>query len=317
MKEIGILLSCNGMGDILSSIPTIRYFSKKLNSKIKVFTNRPELLKNFPYIDVYNFSEHVNFNNITIISTFQVGDRIHTVNDIRQIHALSMGIQLLPEEMNLEFYPDKFNNNIDLPDNYVVIHPSITWPSRTWNPIRWQQLVDKLNDSNINVVVVGKNDIEPGTYNTKKDVININIRKGVDLSNKIDIHQTWHVINKSNIIITMDSGLLHLAGSTNTHILQLGSSINPFFRSPYRKGSQKYKFSYILGECDKFCASNVKNNIKYNNNYKLLSPVPFCLEHPETIGDKNNFDINIYKCHPDVDKVNTEIIRLYNYYNFW
>jgi hypothetical protein len=115
----------------------------------------------------------------------------------------------------------------------------------------------------------------------------------------------------------MDSGILHLAGTTNTQIIQLGSSINPFFRSPYRKGTQYYKYSYIMGECDKFCASDIKNNVKYNNNYKSLSPVPFCLEHPETIGDKSNFDINIYRCHPGVDKVKNEVIRLYDYYNLW
>jgi ADP-heptose:LPS heptosyltransferase len=316
MKKIAIVLSCNGIGDILSSIPLIRYLFKNYNYKIPVFTYNTSIFKNFPYIDVYHYNDlHLYNEEFNFYSTFQIHKNVHTRVDIRQLHANELGIQLLPEELHLEYYPNEFEN-IDLPDNYIVIHPVKTWPSRTWNPNRWQELVNLLNDNNINVVSVGRDSSEVGTYNTQKPVFNINIKKGLNLINKLDLDQTWHILNKSMMVITMDSGILHLAGTTNSFIVQLGSSINPKFRSPYRFGSQKYKYEYILGDCDLFCASNSKYNVKIHGDHKKLPPVPFCLERIESIGQNNNLDTEIYQCHPSVDKVYKKIKKIIDFYKF-
>ena len=53
--------------------------------------------------------------------------------------------------------------------------------------------------------------------------------------NQTSISETWHLINDAEAVITMDSGILHLAGTTETPIVELGSPINPEFRRPYRK----------------------------------------------------------------------------------
>jgi len=317
MKRISVILSCNGIGDILSSIPSIKYLHNVYGYNIPVFTYNVDLFKNFPYIDVYPFSEHVKYKEeYEMISTFQIGTNVHTRTDIRQLHARGLKIELLPSEMSIEYFPNEYTDIPDLPDNYVVIHPSKTWPSRTWNPYRWQDLVDKINDMGVEVVIIGKDSSEVGTYNTEKPVFDLKINKGINLTNKLNIDQTYHVLDNANMVITMDSGILHLAGCTDTYILQLGSSINPKFRTPYRKGSQRYKCSYVLGECDLFCASNSKYSVIFNGRYDVMPPVPFCLERTETIGNKDNLDINIYKCHPSVDKVFKEVIHLYDYYNF-
>lgn len=312
MKRISVILSCKGIGDILSSIPSIRYLHNIYNYNIPVFTHNVELFKNFPYIDVYDFSEHEKYKDeFEIISTFQIGNNVHTIVDIRQLHARALKIELLPSEMQLEYYPDEYINIDELPENYLVIHPSKTWPSRTWNEHQWQKLVDMLNNKNINVVIIGKDSGEHGTFNIQKPVFNIN--NGLNLVNKLNIDQTWHVLNKSKMVVTMDSGILHLAGTTDAYIVQLGSSINPRFRTPYRNGRQDYKCSYVLGECELFCASDLKYAIKYNGRYDVMPPVPFCLENLETIGNESNIDANIYKCHPSVEKVFNEIFQIYNY----
>jgi len=317
MKKISIILSCRGLGDILSSIPTIRYLSKIYNYNIPVFTHNPSIFKNFPYIDVYNFEDYDKYKDkFNIISSFQIQDNIHPRVDIRQLHAKSFNFELLPDEMHLEYYPKLpiWQNKIDLPDNYIVIHPAKTWPSRTWNPDRWQKLLNKLENNGIKTVIIGKDSSEIGTYNTEKPIFNI--KGGINLVNKLNLDQTWDIINKSKMVITMDSGILHLAGCTDTYILQLGSSINPKFRTPYRNGKQSYKFSYVMGECKLFCASDLKYNIKTHNDHRILPPIPFCLENNISIGDKNNLDTNIYKCHPSVDDVFNKIIDIYDYYNF-
>lgn len=309
MNKILVLIGSNSVGDSLCAMPTIKHLSKIYNKNIHVFTYQPELLKNYPYItlsDNYNTTE-----DDLLIESFRPDKFVHTRVNITQLHAISSGFELLPEEMSIDFYPDPYETIENLPENYIVIHPSKTWPSRTWEPQRWQELINRLNKINIPVVVIGKNSSEIGTYHIDKPVYDLDVKNGLNLINKINIHQTWHVLNKASIIVTMDSGILHLAGTTDTHIIQLGSSIDPRLRAPYRNGSQVYKYSYILGECALFCSSDMKYNIRHNGHHSVMPPVAFCLERPESIGQDIDPDPNIYKCHPTVEQVYREIMNIY------
>lgn len=317
MKNIGILLNCTGIGDIISSIPTIKFLYKLYNKKIYVFNKNLEIFKNYPYI-INKEINNEELNKIRessdwkLFTTFDINRNIHPRIDIRQFHASNLGLQLLPEELNIEFYPDKYED-INLPNNYVVVHPVKTWPSRTWEEQKWQKLINVLNENNIPVIAVGKKSSEIGTYNTQKPIFNINIEKGMNLLDKLSLHQIWHILNKATVVITMDSGILHLAGTTDTAIVQLGSSINPKFRIPYRNDTQDYKYTYVQGECKLLCASNVKYNIKYNGEFNRIAPITFCLERPESIGIQD-FDPEIYKCHPTVNDVVIHTMKMYNMY---
>ena len=311
--KILVLIGSHSLGDTLCAIPTIKHLSKVYDKNIHVFTYQPELLKNYPYItlsDNYAIEE-----GDILIETFRPDIYVHTRTDIRQLHAISAGFQLLPEEMEINFYSDEYETIENLPENYIVINPSKTWTSRTWEKERWQELIYRLNSINIPVVIIGKDSSEVGTYNIKKPVYDLNIKNGLNLINKINIHQTWHIINKSSMIITMDSGILHLAGTTDTYIIQLGSSIDSRLRSPYRNGTREYKYSYVLGECKIFCASDMKYNIRHNGSHKVMSPVAFCLENPESIGQDIDPDPEIYKCHPTVEQVYREIMNNYKVSN--
>ena len=312
-SKILVLIGSHSVGDTLCAIPTIKHLSQVYQTNIHVFTYQPDLLKNIPYItlsDNYDVKQ-----DELLIETFRTDLFVHTRTDIRQIHALSAGFQLLPEEMEIDFFADEYKTIENLPENYIVLHPSKTWPSRTWEKERWQELINKLNNFNIPVVIVGKDSSEFGTYHIEKPVYDLTVNYGLNLVNKIGIHQTWHILNKSAMVITMDSGILHLAGTTDTHIIQLGSSIDPRLRSPYRKGTQSYKYSYILGECNLFCSSDMKYNIKHNGTHKTMPPVAFCLERPETIGQDIDPDPKLYKCHPTVDQVFNEIVKNYKFPN--
>ena len=176
MSKILVVVGSNSVGDTLCSIPAIKKLSEVYNQNIHVFTYQPDLLKNYPFItlsDNYDVNEDEQ-----IIHSFAVGTFIHTRTDIRQLHAISSGFQLLPEEMNIEFYPDTYKPIENLPENYIVIHPSKTWPSRSWEKERWQELVNKLNVLGVPVVVIGKDSSEIGTYHIQKPVYDLNIKCG-------------------------------------------------------------------------------------------------------------------------------------------
>jgi len=305
MKKICLDLSdCRALGDTIASTPIVRKLSNSYNQKITVISKFQEIFKNNTYVEkVYNpdsinvdymketYVYHNSFYNMGNKDQFGV-EMKHNVIDIRQFHAIKLGLMLGNDEMEYDYAPDPFENIEGLPKKYVLIHPVQTWPSRTWSAENWMELTDLLNKRNIEVVSIGKDSSETGFFNVQKPIFNFEIQKGLNLMNKTPISQVWHLINNSIAFVTMDSGLLHLAGSTDAEIIMLGSSIRPEFRLPYRKNSQNYRQHYVSGTCKLFCASNVKHGVKEWGSIQGVPPLIGCLENKPS-----------FECHPTVHSV--------------
>jgi ADP-heptose:LPS heptosyltransferase len=219
--------------------------------------------------------------------------------DIRQFHAINLGFMLSKDEMEMDYVAHQYEPIEGLPVKYVLIHPVQNWNSRTWDAKKWQLLVKLLNQKGIAVVSVGKDSSELGGSNVDKPVFNFPIELGMNLMNQTSLSQTWHLINKSMCFITMDSGLLHLAGTTDIDIIQLGSSINPEFRSPYRKGSQEYKYHYVRGGCGLNCASDMKYGVREWQSIQGIPSLVNCLERKET-----------FECHPNPLIVYNKVLEI-------
>ena len=309
MKEICIDISTGrGLGDTLAATPVIRKLSQTYNEKISVISHHPDLFKNLPYIqNNYTYSEET-FSQIEplyeMMKTFDISYRPngvcnkHNVMDIRQFHAINLGFMLTKDEMEMDYVADE-GILPDLPEKFVLIHPVQNWDSRTWPAKSWQMLTQMLNEKGISVISVGKDSSEIGSSMVQKPVFNFPIKLGYNLMNQTSLDQTWHLLNNCSCFITMDSGLLHLAGTTDCEILQLGSSINPEFRAPYRKGSQDYKFHYVRGGCGLHCASDMKYGVKEWSSIQGIPSLVGCLERKEK-----------YECHPSVLQVYQKVIEI-------
>lgn len=314
VKDIFLDLSeCRALGDTLCSTPVIRKLYESYEKKINIISNYPELFSKNPNVNK-NYSpnsinlDFVKSNHIYHNSFYNVGKKNergveykHNVIDIRQLHAILLGFSLLKNEMSLDYIPDDYIPIENLPDKFILIHPVQTWPSRTWDAKFWMQLTKKLNDDGIAVVSIGKDSSETGFFNVQKPVFNFEIKNGLNLMNKTTISQSWHLINMSTCFVTMDSGLLHLAGTTDSEIIQLGSSIHPELRAPYRNNSQSYKYHYILGKCNLFCASKMKYGVKEWGDIQGVPPLIGCLENKKS-----------FECHPTVEQVYNKILETHN-----
>ena len=299
MKEIFIKVNSKSLGDTLASTPSIRKVTKSYNSKVNVVTHVKELFDNNANIkNVYSFQEFEKLKlnkEKEIFETFcGIGvknengvEKKHATIDIRRFHAMDLGFDLLPEEMHYDYTPnnDKF---IEIDRKYICLHISKTWDSRTYSSENWQTIITQLEQLNYYVVLIGNNASEVGFFNIDKTVHNLKLNNGLDLTNKLNLSQLWHLLNESLCVITMDSGILHFAGTTDTYIIQLGSSINNKLRAPYRNGSQDYKYKYISGPCGIFCASNMKYGVKEWGSINGVPPLVSCLEKKPT-----------FECHPD------------------
>jgi ADP-heptose:LPS heptosyltransferase len=311
MKKVCIDISgARALGDTIAVTPTLRKLYNTYDQKISVITHHPYLFSNNPYVDVV-------YNDLTIqiteeqkeeyeiFNSFNIGYHPngvcykHNVMDIRQFHAINLGFMLTKDEMELDYISDPYEPIEGLPEKYVLIHPVQNWNSRTWDAKKWQLLTKLLNQKGIAVVSIGKDSSELGGSNVDKPVFNFNIRLGLNLMNQTTISQTWHLINNSMCFITMDSGLLHLAGTTDAEIIQLGSSINPEFRSPYRNGSQEYKYHYVRGGCGLNCASDMKYGVREWQSIQGIPSLVNCLERKET-----------FECHPNPLMVYSKVLEI-------
>ena len=304
------LSECPALGDLICATPTIRKLSRAYEQNITVVSPMPELFKKNPYvqasykstsIDWEYFNEHYIVHN----SFYLVGKKDergvemkHNTIDIRQYHAIRLGFMLDSYELYCEYSPTE-PNRFDIPHKYILIHPVQTWPNRTWPAEKWMELVKKLNDDGIYVISIGKDSSETGFFNVDKPVFNFDIPHGMNLMNQTSISDCYHLINNASCFITMDSGLLHLAGTTNIPIIHLGSSLNPNYRAPYRTvHGQYHNYKYVAGTCALQCCSDMKYGVKEWGSVQGVQPLIGCLENKDK-----------FYCHPEVDQVYEEAIN--------
>ena len=300
MKPVCLNLEeCNGLGDLICATPTIKKLHDSYQRKITIISKMPELFKNNPYVEKsYKASSidmtYIQSNYIVHNSFYLVGKKDergiemkHNMMDIRQFHAIHLGFMLGQDELECYYEPIEPKKNF-IHEKYAVIHPVNSWPNRTWSQDNWINLCEELIKLGYTVVAVGKDSSETGFFNVQKPVHEMG-NNIINLMNQTTISETWHLINNAAVVITMDSGILHLAGTTETPILELGSPINPEFRRPYRKTS---KHIYVRGGCGLHCSSNMKYALEYWPTIDYVQPLIGCLEKKET-----------FECHPSVAQV--------------
>ena len=305
-----------GLGDCLSTVPLIRRMRSncdRLQEDLKVYLpteNELKFFKNNPYAEYFTmdnyFPEESDIFTLVCESDvkyiFEKTNQISMLNvgsfNIVDFYTIQCGFQLSPLEKNLEYFPDNSSilQGYDIPDDYVVLNPSFTWPTRTWRRNYWQELINLCEQRGIFVILTGNgvphnNILEDDTmglaqredghylYNDMGFHSELQLDYGLDLCNQTNLDDFWHILNSAKVVITCDTGCLHLAGTTDTHIVYITSNINPYHRAPFRNGSQVYKLSFVSGkDCDFFCGSNNIYNKRIHNSYLGCPRIATCLE---------------------------------------
>lgn len=331
-KKIILKVSCPALGDILCSTPTIRKVAESYGHKVDVMTKRADVFKNNPYVnkiieyteddpvgydeifETYNQYYKVN-RNMSSNSFYENPIEVKLSNfEARQLHAMGVGITLYPDEMSYDFIPDKqteISKQID--DNFIVLHVTENWPVRTWSMDKWQRLVDLIKEkTDYKIVTIGKAHQEDGHFGKiNKDVISLDnvdvdtcLYENVGRQDHIQLgegslSELWHILNNAKALVSFDTGPVHLAGTTDTHIIQIGSSIRYEKTAPYRHGTQNYKFDFVGGECKIFCASDPKYSVKEWGTINSMPYYPKCQEN-----------YSEFKCQPTVEQILNKIIEL-------
>ena len=197
---------------------------------------------------------------------------------------VKIGIKPIFTKINIhtEAYPIVSNTN-----SFIAIAPGATWFTKAWPVDNFLEVVKKiLDNTDATVVFLGGETEKPLRDLIQQFITMYKYNERVlNFIGDLTLHQTADVISKSKILLTNDSGLMHIAASFNTKIVALFLSTVPEFGfTPFCESNQ---FTIIssslkckpcnhkgLPKCPtkKFlCATNIKIDVVYTKIYEYYT----------------------------------------------
>lgn len=151
---------------------------------------------------------------------------------------------------------DNMLQELNVGERYIVLSPFAALKERNYPVEQAKQLVQKIEAKyKIPVIVIGVKE------NTQDAMI---ISEKI-LTGKTSIMQMIQLIRKAMLLISVDSGPMHIAGAVETPCIALFSKDLPSSWAP-RKNCIPIYLSYECSPCDDETARNCKYNVKCMHN---------------------------------------------------
>ena len=113
----------------------------------------------------------------------------------------------------------------------IVLCPEAEYGSaKRWPADKWIQLTNFYKEKNYNVYFLGKNKSLETEYQSilKKD-------SAISLLGKTSLEEAAYLLSLADLVITNDSGLMHIAASVDTNLISIFGSSSPFYTPPLMK----------------------------------------------------------------------------------
>ena len=244
-----------GLGDQICAEPVIRYMKNSFfkDDDIVIMTQFPDIFK---HLDVTCYDYPLTFKEQHItISTHPTNEEQETISfqtihpvDYISLRLLRKTLPLADKRINLIFPEDKLQRILQLIGDYsqvVILHPGITWQSKTIPLDIWQSYADILQKNNYKVVVIGKNlkvgallDQDRSAFNLKDMSLGQPL---INLIDKIDTQELFALLSIAPCLISNDSGPIHIAGAFNNWVGVIATAKHPDYLYPFRYNTQMYK----------------------------------------------------------------------------
>jgi heptosyltransferase II len=152
---------------------------------------------------------------------------------------------------------------VDPGEPLVALAPGARWPSKCWLPERFVLLAERWAESDRRVVIVG-GDAERALGGM---LALADPARCVNLCGIVDLLATAAVLQRCALLVTNDSGLLHVAEASGTPVVALfGPTAPQFGYVPYRPASRLLRQPPACSPCSK------------NGSRPCLRPTHECME---------------------------------------
>ncbi len=223
-----VLVECHAaIGDVICIEPAIRALKRELGEDVALIlrVTHPELFRNHPSVRrVENTmfpprcNDHEKKIELSVKPTKQ-NRRSHLVDRAAE----QIGVTLYDRIPRL--YPDQWDkmmlDKFHLPDSgrlKIAISPHVRWPSRQWAASKWTQLCTMLEKH------LGATIIQLGAAGTYTGGF------GIDLVGQTSPREAATVLSRCDLLVSLDTGLAHLAAAVGTPCVGIFGPIYPELR---------------------------------------------------------------------------------------
>ena len=305
-----LVIRFSSMGDIVLTSPVIRRLVQQLegNTEIHFLTKKAfaPLLENNPFIhqihvieksvqevipelDALDFDYVVDLHNN--IRSRAVKRRLGRLNftfnklNVQKWLLVNLGINRMPDVHVVDRYLDTISafgtsddgrgldyflpheltiRNLNLPVDFVAV---AVGAAHVGKRMQVKLIVEFCNKINLPVVLLGGNeDKEAGSAIAAK------YDQAIDLTGKLTIHQSAAVIREARVVVSGDTGLMHIAAAFKKKIVSVWGCTSPVLgMAPYRP----HKDSVIIephGRHRRPC-SKLGDKCKYGNDNRCIDAV--------------------------------------------
>jgi heptosyltransferase-2 len=144
------------------------------------------------------------------------------------------GLELYWEKDTVDSANQKaISKGLDLNKPFIALAPGAGFFTKRWPVEKYENLIGLVQRSEKSKIVVfgGEKDKEVGSYLKKHKNI-------IDLIGQLSLLETAYIISKGEMIVSNDSGLMHMATAVQTPVIAIfGSTVKELGFFPYRSES--------------------------------------------------------------------------------
>lgn len=216
------------LGDVLMSTGVVRALREKNKCKRIIFaTNSPDALRGNPNIDLVVPTQSevpAGAEVINLDMTYENNPKREVWKTYAEAAGLSaesdLGFEMYSTQRDFDSMKLKIPQVDFTKDRVAVLHCAISWANRTWPRPYWLDVSRKLSGSGYKVITIGKGaDYRSDLY--------ANVFNMVD---RLSIQEIRELMKKASVFVGMDSGMLHVAQTTDVPIVGLFTVANPKYR---------------------------------------------------------------------------------------
>jgi ADP-heptose:LPS heptosyltransferase len=253
-KKAVIVFRLAALGDVVCTLPLCGEIRKRHPGRLLIFVTATDYKKmallsraadcvygSFWKYGVWNLPAPHRFGMVEIIYYPQTTDerspntgvQSHLVDDLAA--SCSLAIPISSRQPRLFPSPElikKTQAAYGLAGDFagarwiIGINCGRTWPVRMWDAARWQELLDRIHDEYDAVILQFGLTRADGTDEYD------NLTGVQSLVNRVKSDELVALVAGCDLLVSIDSGPVHLAGAVGTPVVGLFGAVNPRFRLP-------------------------------------------------------------------------------------
>ena len=181
-----------------------------------------------------------------------------------EVHALTRGMMLLEAigisssevEYNIYISDQERNAANDLlmhcgikaPGLLVAINPMAKWETKLWDNLKFANLADRLiEQANADVIFTGAHEDSEAI----EDIISNMKTRAANLAGRTDLKTLAALYEKASIVVSTDTGPMHLAAAVGTPVVALFGPTAPWRTGPFGEGHKIIRADLECSPCFK------------------------------------------------------------------